>query len=472
MSDPRREIPSVDRLLAGEAFSPLLEVWPRARVRDALEAVQDELRRVLAGGVAHPVGTAVPHATAGIPITSGAWYAERVRARLAAQDQPSLRPVINATGVVLHTNLGRAPLARVAREAVQRVATGYVNLEYDVEEGRRGSRYDHCAGLLEELTGAEAALVVNNNAAALVLALNTLSLEREAVVSRGELVEIGGSFRVPEIMARSGARMREVGATNRTNRRDYEAAVTAETGTLLKVHRSNFRLQGFTSEVALGELVEIGAAHGVPVINDLGSGLLLDLTHLGLPREPTAGDAIRAGADVVTLSGDKLLGGPQAGIVLGRRDVIAQMRSNPLCRALRVDKFTLAALEATLMLYRDPATAMREVPVLRMLATPLDELAARARAWADDLARSGVRASTVTGASAVGGGAYPGAELPTVLVAIESEHRSAREVEAALRAGDPAVVARIVDDRVALDPRTVAAEEEAVLMQKVRDAVA
>ncbi len=400
-----------------------------------------------------------------------AWYAERVRTRLEASGRPSLRPVINATGVVLHTNLGRAPLARAAREAVQRAAAGYSNLEYDLEAGERGSRYDHCAGLLVELTGAEAALVVNNNAAALVLALNTLAEARGAVVSRGELVEIGGSFRVPEIMARSGARMVEVGATNRTHRADYEAAITPETGAILKVHRSNFRIQGFTAEVPLAELAELGRACGVPVVNDLGSGLLLDLARVGLPEEPTAGDALRTGADVVTMSGDKLLGGPQAGIVLGRGEWIARMRRNPLCRAFRVDKLTLAALEATLALYRDPDAALREIPVLRMLSLGAEALETRARTWVERLEAAGVAAETMSGASAVGGGAHPGAELPTTLVLVASARRSARAVEAALRAGEPAVVARIVDGRVALDPRTVAQEEEAALLGRVRDAV-
>lgn len=471
MTDPRRSIPSVDRLLASEAFAPVLAGAPRTLVRDALQAVQQEVRRLAS------TGTRVDPAEAASPVDPAAWsdpswWAERVSSWLAERTRPSLRPVINATGVVLHTNLGRAPLAAAAREAIARAAVGYSNLEYDLEAGQRGSRYDHCAALLRELTGAEAALVVNNNAAALVLALNTLAEGRDAIVSRGELVEIGGSFRVPEIMAKSGARMREVGSTNKTRREDYESAIGGDTGAILKVHRSNFRIVGFTADVSLPELVALGRARGIPVINDLGSGLLLDLRPLGLPHEPTAREALEAGADVVTMSGDKLLGGPQAGIILGRAEWIARMRKNPLCRAFRVDKLTLAALEATLALYRDPDVALREVPVLRMIALGVAELERRARTWADRLRAAGVAADVVPGASAIGGGAYPGVELPTMLVAIDPAPRSAREVETALRRGDPAVVARIDDDRVVLDPRTVLEEEEATLLGRVVDAAA
>ena len=485
MTDPRRSIPSVDRLLASEAFAPVLAGAPRMLVRDALQAVQDEVRRLASAGARAGLPAS---AGAGSPTRAGAgspdvsplvdpsawadpsWWAERVSSWLAARTRPSLRPVINATGVVLHTNLGRAPLAAAAREAVARAALGYSNLEYDLEAGERGSRYDHCAALLRELTGAEAALVVNNNAAALVLALNTLAEGRDAIVSRGELVEIGGSFRVPEIMAKSGARMREVGSTNKTRREDYETALGGETGAILKVHRSNFRIVGFTAEVPLPELVALGRARGVPVINDLGSGLLLDLRPLGLPHEPTAREALEAGADVVTMSGDKLLGGPQAGIILGRGEWIARMRKNPLCRAFRVDKLTLAALEATLALYRDPDVALREIPVLRMIALKVEELERRARAWADQLRAAGVAADAVPGASAIGGGSYPGVELPTFLLAIDPAPRSVHEVEAALRRGEPAVVARIVDDRIVLDPRTVLEEEEATLLRRVVNA--
>lgn len=459
VSDPRRLIPSVDRLLLSGALGALLERVGRARLREALQAVQAEVRASLAAGGQVPEWIADP-----------VWYAERAGALLEAWGRPSLRPVINATGVVLHTNLGRAPLAEAAIGAMIRVAEGYSNLEYDIAQGTRGSRHDHCVALLRELTGAEAALVVNNNAAAVVLALNTLAEGREAVVSRGELVEIGGSFRVPEIMARSGARMREVGATNRTHRADYEAAITDATAAILKVHRSNFRVVGFTSEVEIEVLAELARSRGVPLINDLGSGLILPLAGLGLPPEPTVGEVIRAGADVVTMSGDKLLGGPQAGIILGRADLIARMRRNPLCRAVRVDKLTLAALEATLTLYRDPARAKREVPVLRMLTMTADEVAARAAALARSLEACGVEAACLPGESAVGGGAFPGATLPTTLVAIGRPDRDGEALLRSLREGDPAVVARMVDGRVVLDPRTVLPLQEPALIEAVRRA--
>jgi L-seryl-tRNA(Ser) seleniumtransferase len=363
---------------------------------------------------------------------------------------------------------------------MDRVARSFSNLEYDLETGERGSRYDHCAALLAELTDAESALIVNNNAAALVLALNTLAEGRAAVVSRGELVEIGGAFRIPEIMAKSGARLIEVGSTNRTHPADYEVALGGGeaaadgVGAVLKVHRSNFRIVGFTTEVPLAQLVPLAHAKGVPVINDLGSGLLQDLTDLGLPYEPTAGDALRAGADLVTMSGDKLLGGPQAGIVLGSAELIARLRENPLCRAFRVDKFTLAALEATVALYRDPARALREIPVLRMLSLGKEELATRAVEFSERLAASGVETELVPGHSVVGGGAYPGAELETTLLLVSVPGLSGAALERALRLGEPAVVSRVVGGRVALDLRTVLEErgEEEALLRRVEEVVA
>jgi L-seryl-tRNA(Ser) seleniumtransferase len=486
MTDLRRALPSIDRLLAHEAFLPLLAASPRELVLRVVRAVQEELRAELAengpAGVAGG-GSSGRAVLGGIPAHDGRWYAARAAERLAALERPSLRPVINATGVVLHTNLGRAPQAAAARAAVERVAASFSNLEYDLEAGARGSRYDHCAALLSELTGAESALVVNNNAAALVLALNTLAEGRAAVVSRGELVEIGGAFRIPEIMRKSGARLLEVGATNKTHLSDYAAALegtaalegvaagaAGEVGAVLKVHRSNFRIVGFSAEVPLAELVALAHTWPVPVINDLGSGLLHDLTDLGLPHEPTAGEALRAGADLVTMSGDKLLGGPQAGIILGRAELIARLRANPLCRAFRVDKLTLAALEATLALYRDPARARREIPVLRMLSLTAAEVAARAAALATRLAGSGTQAEVVAGRSLVGGGAYPEVELPTALLALEVPGLSGALLERELRLGDPAVAARVVDGRVVVDLRTVLEEEEESLLHCIEAA--
>lgn len=461
MTDARRDIPSVDRLLSSDAFAEMLAASPRQLVIEAIQNVQESLRAALFAGDAMQAQLKDP-----------GWYAERAAEVLARLERPSLRPVINATGVVLHTNLGRAPLADAARAAIERVARGYSNLEYELDGGERGSRYDHCARLLRQLTGAQAALVVNNNAAALVLALNTIAQGRESIISRGELVEIGGSFRVPEIMARSGTRMVEVGATNRTHARDYSAAVTSETALVLKVHRSNFHMSGYVAEVRTAELAEIARAHDIPLLHDLGSGLLLPAASLGLPAEPTPAEALIEGADVVTMSGDKLLGGPQAGILLGSRELITRMRNNPLCRAVRVDKLTLAALEATLALYLDPARALREIPVLRMLTMTTDELRERAHRLATRLRDGGVATTVVPGESVVGGGASSGIELPGFLVLLEQDHVRAAEAGRRLRTGDPHVITRIRDDRLALDPRTVAEGEEDALVAAVLSACA
>jgi L-seryl-tRNA(Ser) seleniumtransferase len=364
--------------------------------------------------------------------------------------KPSLERVINATGVVLHTNLGRAPLALAAIDALEMAASGYTNLEYDVEAGTRGSRYSHCVQLLRELTGAEDGLVVNNNAAALVLALNTFAADKGAVISRGELVEIGGSFRIPDIMERSGARLVEVGSTNRTHAADYETALAnSDVATILKVHRSNFAMEGFVAEVDTRTLATLATARGIPLVHDLGSGLLISLDDIGLTGEPTAADVVRSGATVVTMSGDKLLGGPQAGIIVGTRDALQRMRENPLLRALRVDKFTIAALEATLALYRDPQQAMARVPVLEMLGRPLSELRTRAKQLQ---AAIGAGAVIVDSEASVGGGAFPNVRIPSIALAFE---RDAEKLERALRAGSPAVVGRMADGRLLLDLRTV-----------------
>ncbi|MEX2281550.1 MAG: L-seryl-tRNA(Sec) selenium transferase [Gemmatimonadota bacterium] len=444
MSDPRRAIPSIDRLLAAEPIAELLGSFARGQVTALLRQIQEEQRAGLA------------------PTEYDAeWYARALQARLIQRDSSSLRRVINASGVVLHTNLGRAPLAPEALEAMLNVAGGYSNLEYALESGTRGSRYDHCRTLLSELTGAEDALVVNNNAAALILALNTIAAEREVVVSRGELVEIGGSFRVPEIMERSNARMREVGATNRVHLADYANGITTETAALLKVHPSNFRITGFTSEVELGELAALAYTRGMPLIHDLGSGLLFDLAAFGFPPEPGPRSSLEAGADLVTMSGDKLLGGPQAGIILGNTALISALRKNPLCRALRVDKLTLAALEATLRLYRHPERARLHIPALRMLTTSQKEIESRAHALVERLRRSGLAVSAVDTDALVGGGAFPDVRLPSYGIAIVSEHADA--LDARLRSHDPAIVGRIAQGQLILDLRTVAESEEAEL---------
>jgi len=435
MTDWRRALPSVNALLEREEIRELLDSSPRslvvAAVRRAVTAVRE---------------------SAGEMPNDAEYWASAVRAQLSRKHRPSLRPVINATGVVLHTNLGRAPLARAAIDAMVDVSSGYSNLEYDLDAGARGSRYDHCAELLRELTGAEDALVVNNGAAALVLALDTLADGREVIISRGELVEIGGSFRVHEIAARSRAVLREVGATNRTHLADYTRAIGPATGALLKVHRSNFALAGYVAETEVSELVPAAREHGIPIIHDLGSGLLIPLDDIGLRGEPTVSEALEAGASVVTMSGDKLLGGPQAGLILGGSQQIAALRRNPLVRAFRVDRATLAALEATLALYRDPTDARREIPTLAMLAAPLEAVRRRAERVLSALIAQGVNAELAECTSAVGAGAFPTAELPSVAVALagHADRRSAR-----LRAGDPPVVGRVRDGRLLLDLRTV-----------------
>ena len=435
MTDRRRALPSVNALLEHEGIRELLSSTPRALV---VEAVR--------GAIA-----AARDTSGSAPRDDAAWVTA-VRERVSRAQRPSLRPVINATGVVLHTNLGRAPLARAAIDAMIAVSSGYSNLEYDLDSGTRGSRYDHCAALLRELTGAEDALVVNNGAAALVLALDTLADGREAVISRGELVEIGGSFRVHDIAARSRATLREVGATNRTHLADYTRAIGASTGALLKVHRSNFALEGYVAEAEVRELVPVAREHGIPIIHDLGSGLLIPLAELGLTGEPTVREALGAGASVVTMSGDKLLGGPQAGLILGGASYIAAMRRNPLARAFRVDRATLAALEATLTLYRDPDVARREIPTLAMLATPVEQLRRLAERAHRELERRGVRSTVIESAAAVGAGAFPTTELPSVALALEG---SAERWSARLRAGDPPVVGHVRDGRLLLDLRTI-----------------
>ncbi len=451
MTDVRRSLPSVSSLLEQDGVRALLDRSPRSVVVDAIRRTIDAARA----------------APATAPASDGDWI-DAISAAVVQAERSSLRRVINGTGVVLHTNLGRAPLAPAAIDAVTRVASGFSNLEYDLEAGARGSRYTHCAALLRELTGAEDALVVNNCAAALVLVLNTFADGRDALVSRGELIEIGGSFRIPEIMGKSGARLTEVGTTNRTHLSDYKQRATGMTGIVVKVHRSNFAVAGFVAEASATELGALATELGVPLLHDLGSGLLLSLEEYGLRGEPTARDALRAAgpAGIVTMSGDKLLGGPQAGIVLGPRDQIDRVRKNPLTRSYRVDKLTLAALEATLALYRDPPRALREIPALAQLTCPLDELRHRADRLRRELA--GVRTEVVDSDASVGGGAFPTARIPSVALAIDGP---AAAVEARLRANDPPVVARVVDARVLIDLRSVFPSEDPDVATAVRAAV-
>jgi len=370
--------------------------------------------------------------------------------------------------VVLHTNLGRAPLARAAIEAMARIAGSYSNLEYDLTRGARGSRHALCRDLLVELTGAEDALVVNNAAGALLLALSALARGGAAVVSRGELVEIGGAFRIPDIMARSGATLVEVGTTNRTHRPDYEAALTLDTRVLLKVHRSNFQVTGFTAEVPASDIAGVARQRGVASLYDLGSGLLLDLSPWALRGEPTVRDGLASGVDAVVFSGDKLLGGPQAGILLGTHATMEACRKDPLARAVRADKFTLAALEATLALYRDPEAARREIPVLRMLTEDVTEIRRRGEALQKGV---GKEAELIEGESEVGGGSFPGAKLKTWLVRLHPQHLAPNTLAERLRAGQPPVIPRIADDRVVLDPRTIFPDQIETVARAVRAAL-
>ena len=450
MNDPRRALPSVSALLESETVRPLLASAPRELV---VNAVRDAV--------------AAAREAADAPQDPRDWGVA-IRDALAMRQRRSLRALINATGVVLHTNLGRAPLAATALAAIRDVAAGYSNLEYDLDRGARGSRYTHCVGLLRELTGTEDALVVNNNASALVLALNSLADQQTAIVSRGELIEIGGSFRIPDIMAKSGARLVEVGTTNRTHLADYERAL-AGAGIVVKVHRSNFALEGFVADVSLAELARLAASRGVPVLHDLGSGLLVSLQQFGLTGEPLASDGVRDGATVVTMSGDKLLGGPQAGILLGHRSAIERIRTNPLTRALRVDKLTLAALEATLALYRTPERAFREIPTLAMISADVTEVRARAQALAERLASRGIECEVIETEASVGGGAFPTARIPSAAVACSGD---AERHDVRLRAAEPPVVGRIFDGRLLLDLRTVQPELDRDVAGVVERAIA
>lgn len=466
MKDPRSRIPSVDRLIEDQDVRSLIEEHGRARVVEAIRAAIDVVRGRISE--AERSGSTDEWED---KVEQAGTYAELARFSLRQSAIPSLRPVINATGVVLHTNLGRAPLARAAVEAMQAAAGEYTNLEFDLESGVRGSRYSHCVSLLTELTRCEDALVVNNAAGALVLALNTVGRSEGVAVSRGELVEIGGGFRIPEVLERAGALLVEVGSTNRTRLSDYAGPLEeGEARAVLKVHRSNFRMTGFTEEASVSALADLAREHGAPFIHDLGSGLMVDAHDLGLPEEPRATDSLAAQADVVVVSGDKLLGGPQAGIVLGRADLLDAMRKNPLCRALRVDKVTLAGLEATLRLYRDPPLAMREIPVLRMLADDVTALEARARALQSRLSEAGVTCEVVESKGAVGGGTFPGVELPAWAVDVRPPN-GGDELSAALRGGTPPVVGRLVDGVLRLDVRTVLPGQEDDLVRRLVEAV-
>ena len=455
-----RRLPSVDQLVRQLAGRPELAGIPRARLTAVVRAaVDDERRRVRAGadGGADPVDR----------------LAAQVVDALSSVGVFSLRPVVNATGVVLHTNLGRALLSDLAVSRLAAVARTYSNLELDLATKERGSRYSHVQALLRRLSGAEDALVVNNNAAAVLLALETLARGKEVVVSRGELIEIGGEFRIPDIMLRSGARLREVGATNRTHLRDYAEAIGPDTALLLKVHTSNYRVVGFTAEVPSRALAALGRERGVPVMEDLGSGSLVDLRPWGFPYEPTVPEVVASGVDLVTFSGDKLLGGPQAGIVVGTRSLVGRLKKNPLNRALRIDKFTIAGLEATLHAY-EAGTALETVPTLRLLTEPLPSIRRRAKrllARLEPRVRQRLAATVVDDRSQVGGGALPTVELATAVLAIGATAAAARDLDEALRRAVPPVIGRIADDRLLLDCRTILPAELPAVAAALRMAV-
>lgn len=448
-----RNLPSVDKLLQSSDGVEWMAYYGRAltiqAVRETLEQIRQE----------YPTKLSLPKVE---QITA------QIQVRLGQYLQPTLFPVINATGVILHTNLGRAPLSRSAILAAQQVAIAYSNLEYDLEKGKRGSRLDHAQTLLARLTGAEAALVVNNNAAAVLLVLSTLARRRGVVIARSQLVEIGGGFRVPDVMKQSGARLVEIGTTNQVHLADYEQALEENPALVLRAHRSNFKIVGFTSEPGLEEIVGIAHRAGIPVVDDLGSGSLLDTAAFGLEHEPMVQESIQAGVDLVCFSGDKLLGGPQAGIIVGRHELVARLRKHPLARAIRADKLAIAALSATLLHYLK-GEAQDEVPVWRMIGLAFEEIEERAKKWASYLVEKGAPAGVADGISMVGGGSLPGENLPTCLLSLQV--KDANRFASRLRHEKPPIIARIEEDQVVFDPRTVLLEQEDALLAGIETAL-
>jgi L-seryl-tRNA(Ser) seleniumtransferase len=457
-----RKIPAVDRLLMSPALKEASRTYPRNLILKAIHQVLDELRSGIQQGQVFEEVT-------GLSVESVSTQAVK---RLELLSGPSLRPVINATGIVVHTNLGRSILADSALRKFRAVAGGYSNLEYDLDQGKRGSRYVHVEEILKELTSAEGAMVVNNNAAAVLISLETLAKGREVVVSRGQLVEIGGSFRIPDVMRKSGARMVEVGTTNKTHLSDYEEVIGPDTALLLKVHTSNFQIMGFTEEVPLSELVKLGERYGIPVMEDLGSGCLVDFSKYGLIEEPTVQNALAQGAGLVTFSGDKLLGGPQTGIILGRKDLVDAIKRNQLGRALRVDKLTLFALEETLRLYRDERAAIREIPTLKMICQPYKSLVRKAERLLKLTERLNTRhfsLELMNGGSKVGGGALPLLELPSRVLCLVPGTFSSQFIEGWLRSYDPPIITRLERERVLLDVRTIQERELKTVAKAIKD---
>ncbi|HID31271.1 MAG TPA: L-seryl-tRNA(Sec) selenium transferase [Desulfobacterales bacterium] len=464
-----RKLPGVDHVL---------ELWDRAG------PVKDVPRPVLVRSIRTALDRLRTRILAGDELLNETMFSDNQLLHLAAQAvnksmEFNLKRVVNATGVVVHTNLGRSLLPESVARHVAEISSRYSNLEFDLQKGARGSRYSCVEEILCEISGAEAGMVVNNNAGAVFLSLETLAKGKEVIVSRGELVEIGGSFRIPDVMARSGARLVEIGTTNRTHLPDYEGAIRDETALLLKVHTSNYSMVGFTADVSLKDLVALGVRYHLPVMKDLGSGNFVDFSRYGVINEPTVQETVATGADVVTFSGDKMLGGPQAGIIVGRKDALERIKKNPISRALRIDKMTLAALEATLHLYRDESKAISAIPTLRMLTLPAKVIANRARRLLNQLRKPGdkrLEAVIVNASSRVGGGALPLQELPTKCAAVRIEGQSANRIDRIMRKATPPIVGRIENDLFVMDMRTVQDEEIAIIASTfekcVKDAAA
>lgn len=458
-----KHLPSVDEILKDDRTKMWLETAPRVLVLEAIRTAIDNQRKAIIQATKQATAQ---HAVS-LPV-----LLDQTEAILKELSEPSLTTVINATGVIVHTNLGRSILSDKAIQRVVEVSRGYTNLEYDIPAGERGKRHVHVEKTLQRLTGVEAATAVNNNAAAVLLCLNTLARGKEVIVSRGELVEIGGSFRVPEVMERSNAKLREVGATNKTHLKDYEKAINENTGLILKVHTSNYKIVGFTKEVEPVELATLGKKNNIPVMWDLGSGSFIDLRAYGAVSEPTVQQAVASGVDVLTFSGDKLLGGPQTGIILGAKTHLEAIRSNPLSRALRLDKMTLAALDATLSQYLDLEKAMREIPTLWMLTQPLSEITRKAALLSTGILRLNVDGLSVTlqdDISQSGGGALPTGNFPTQTVCIRHTTQSANQIEARLRLSKPHVISRIKESMVIFDPRTLNDEEIKKITKKIEE---
>ena len=448
-----RDLPSVDRVMASDGMAALTETYPRDWVVDLVRRELDRARQQIRDGGKAP---------------SAGDVADGVGGELRSINEVAPRQVINATGVIVHTNLGRAPLSQSAIDAMTQAARGYTDLEMDLSTGRRGSRQAHLQSLLQQVTGAEAALAVNNNASALLLGLSALSVGKEVIVSRGEAVEIGGGFRIPDVLKQSGATLVDVGTTNRTYIRDYQDAITDNTSAMLKVHSSNFRVEGFTAEVEPSELVELSKERGIPVLHDVGSGALLPTEAYGLAHEPTPQQSIAAGVGLVFFSGDKLLGGPQSGIVVGQTELVRRLERHPLARAVRIDKMSLAGLTATVLHYLKQE-AEAEVPIWKMISAGEQGIKDRATRWKTQLSIPG---EVISGRSAIGGGSLPGETLPTWVLALscEGDAGSSERVMRRLREAVPPVIARIEDDRVILDPRTVTPDDEEALLTALREA--